>query len=252
MTREQMMIYMDLLDDTFIEEANPKNSKNRKRKQFHTAMMRFCAAAACLLLMIGGVFYLMRDLAHTVTPPITTEEIIFEVKPQGYVHFDKSLEECITEADYIVRGTVSEIKAAVLEDGYELSSETPDEALRQAIQKIYTPVSFVPQKIYKSAAIASLAELVPQINYPLSLKCRYGTYEGYRLSPMDTQIILEENREYILFLYVNNAGYLSVWHQPSLVIRDDGTFSSLMSNALYDNFENVDEVLAFFETLVSE
>ena len=34
MTRERMIVYMDLLDDTFIEEASPENTKDRKRKQF--------------------------------------------------------------------------------------------------------------------------------------------------------------------------------------------------------------------------
>ena len=255
---EKILLAMDLLDDTLIAEASPENAKNIKRRKTHTAAVHIGAIAACLLLIAGGISFVNHESVHT-TPPTVTENIIYEVKPQAYVKFEKTLEECVAEADFIVHGSVSEIKAAILEDGYELSSAMSEDALRQSIRRIYTPISFVPDTIYKTTTITSSetaysdpTECIPQIDQPLSLKGRYGTYQGYRLSPMSTQILLEEDQEYILFLYINPTGSLSIWHQPSLVIRADGTFSSLMSNTLYDDFESVDEILAYFEALASE
>ena len=103
MTREQMIVYMDLLDDTFIEEAKPKNSKNRKRKQFHTAMMRFCAAAACLLLIVGGII-IMRLLSRTDDPFTAQIKAIPAVDAPLYVSFE-TLDEMIetTHANLIIR-----------------------------------------------------------------------------------------------------------------------------------------------------
>ena len=56
MTREQMMIYMDLLDETFIAEASPENVKKIKGKRMRRAVLRIGALAASICLLVSVLF----------------------------------------------------------------------------------------------------------------------------------------------------------------------------------------------------
>ena len=57
MTREQMMIHMELLDETFIAEASPEHAKKIKGKRVRRAVLRIGSIAACLCLLISVLFF---------------------------------------------------------------------------------------------------------------------------------------------------------------------------------------------------
>ncbi|MBQ8578957.1 MAG: hypothetical protein IJ449_13485 [Clostridia bacterium] len=234
-------------------------------------MKRYLAFMLTILVMLTVCAC---QTSESINPVSEESEILYEVKTQSYTIFNKSLEECVEEADYIVYGTVSEIETALLETGYTLSVDmidnVADDELVSTIRKIYTPISFVPQVVYKtpeadmtagefdiSESVENSAVLyTSEINEgrtdgTIPLRGRYGEYNGFKFSANTNRVLMEEGKEYILFLYVNNQGTVSVWHQPSILINEDGTYQSLMNNQeIYSDFDNIDEIITYFESLM--
>lgn len=78
MTREQMMIYMDLLDETFIAEASPEHAKKIKGKRVRRAILRIGSIAACLCLLVSVLFIRQRMTSSDTgrTPDIVSSYTI--------------------------------------------------------------------------------------------------------------------------------------------------------------------------------
>ena len=199
---------------------------------------------------------------ETCIPKETDSEILFEVKQESYILLEKDLKECIEETLYIVEGYVSSIGDSRLEDGFSLPHTAADAAemskasvktLSETIRQIYTPITFIPEKIYKSPkqnnTQTAFDSLSAEEDSFIALKGRYGTCQGYRFSPNSKRVLMEEGKNYILFLYIND-GNIHVWHQPSLALASDGTFRSLMNNPdLYTDFKDAAEIRAYFSAL---
>lgn len=118
MTREQMIVYMGLLDEKYIAEADPTNAKNIKRKKQRGTVLRFGSIAACLILIVGAMFYLNRESEYT-KPPRTIIKTYGYLEPMGMQIADVNHYEAVTElSSQIVLCSVSNlVEVTVTETG---------------------------------------------------------------------------------------------------------------------------------------
>lgn len=251
MTREQMIVYMDLLDETFIEEASPENSKYWKRKQFHTAMIRYGATAACLLLLIGGII-IMRYLSRTEDLFIAQIKAIPAEDAPLYASFE-SLDEMIetTHANLIIRCTVSNRGDSVVFDPWGIYKEddlTADATASAAAQKcLSTPYTLTVNDCY----LGTLA-----IDEEITYYAPYGILDTYAYRRAGVPIF-EIGEECILILRAEEINdeivyYLS--YTPDSVYFIDSTSEEIVkeTSLFYPYRNDVSALETHIRTLISE
>ncbi len=167
-----------------------------------------------------------------------TEEILYENNRSAWVQFTKTLEECVEETDCIVRGTVTEIADGADAYGYQSFTFAP------------TDVYLCAGTDSDSLTLDALDTLLPDDmigdDHMITLR---GRFEGAR-STDRSRVPVEEGGEYILFLCDwENTGW-RYWTQPSLRLCEDGSVRPLIRyKNIYEDFEDADAVIAYFEAL---
>ena len=96
MKREKMIQYMDLLDEKYIAEADPANAKNIRNKKIRSTVLRYGSLAACIVVVLCGIFWLNREPAYT-KPQRNIVETFGYIEPMGSQVADVNNYEAITE-----------------------------------------------------------------------------------------------------------------------------------------------------------
>ncbi len=96
MKREKMIQYMDLLDEKYIIEADPANAKNIRSKRIRGTILRIGSLAACMAVVLCGIFWLNREPAYT-KPQRNIVETFGYIEPMGDMIADVNNYEAITE-----------------------------------------------------------------------------------------------------------------------------------------------------------
>jgi len=96
MKREKMIQYMDLLDEKYIAEADPANAKNIRNKKIRSTVLRYGSLAACMVVVLCGIFWLNREPAYT-KPQRNIVETFGYIEPMGSQVADVNNYEAITE-----------------------------------------------------------------------------------------------------------------------------------------------------------
>ncbi len=168
------------------------------------------------------------------------------VKPSVSIIKMTSLEECVSNADLIIRGTVSEIGEVFLADGYEIKENMTEKEKYDLTQAIRTPYTFLVKDVYKNTSGRALGETLTFNGY-------HGTYNNeYRLYSLEPFESFKENSEYVLFINAKNDNY-SIYYQPSFEICENEEISFLFpSTPLYKDVHDSTSAINSIKAIISE
>lgn len=174
------------------------------------------------------------------------------LKLQNDMRFYNTIEECIDEADFIVRCTVEEIGEAYL-NGNPPTPDTSDESsVSDYIRSIRTPIILEISDIYY-AVTDSDTDILTVIEYR-------GTYNGYTLE--NSFPTYEKGHEYILFIKQAPDGETNIiMHQGSVEVSEtssssfganserDSAVSPMFNEYIFEGFDTVSDIAEAVEKI---
>lgn len=179
------------------------------------------------------------------TPNSTTGDTV-TLRLQNSVHYYDTIDECINDADFIVKCTVSAIGETYLNGNPSLPEESDEEALNAYIRSIRTPIVLEINDIYYDST-DSLGDRLTVLEYR-------GTYNGYTLENQFPHY--EEGKEYILFIKQAPDGETNIiMHQGSVEIsstpttffavnsENSGTLSPMFNVDIFEDINTTSDIV---------
>lgn len=167
------------------------------------------------------------------------------LKLQNDIRFYDTIDECINEADFIIKCTVSEIGETYLNGNPPLPDESDESSVNDCIRSIRTPIILDINDIYY-ADTDSLSDSLTVIEYR-------GTYNGYTLE--NCFPTYEEGHEYILFIRQAPDGETNIiMHQGSVEVshtsfsifgigsETDCAISPMFNKDIFENLDTVSDI----------
>lgn len=209
---------------------------------------------SCILSIVSltSLFSCAHDMQSDVTEE--TEFDGFYVQPSAYIQLEESLSDCIEKADLIVMGTITNVGTAFLPENLSLHARMSDMERKDVVAQIQTPVTCSVQTVYKNNSTSGdvTTYALEEDNSTLTWNETYGVIDNaYKLYPLENQIELQKNMTCVLFIKIIN-GKFHILHQPSILLKEDGQFQSLLSNnELYTNCDGNETAIALIQELLN-
>lgn len=247
---KKMIQFMDLLDEKFIAESDPANAKNIRSKKIRGTILRYGSIAACLVMVLGGIFWLNREPAYT-KPQRNIVETFGYIEPMGSQIADVNNYEAITElSSQIVLCEVKElVDVTVTETGlfsfrYEIEILDILLDVGDRLQTGDTVQITSSEGILKALDAAALIADTPRAKKLGILQGEY-TEEDYIISSTWDAIPIEVGNCYLMYLdddYLESEGvyaesgrsYLYEYHNQTVYSGRNMTKSESNLSAILD------------------
>ena len=244
MTSEQLYEAIGMISEDHIAEAD----KAPKRRS--SAWIRLSAAVIgiCLILVVIPIVsrYKNPSIQPHEPPPAETEYTLIFPYTEYLIHFWDSLSEPVAEADLIVVATAEEIGDTYFANGRKVWDNMFEMDVLADGDHIRTPITFRISEVLKSKGDTAYTN-----GDTLLIAENYGRAGQYFYLPMEGIIPFEEDCEYILFLSFY-SGEFHVHSQESVLIKEDGTLSSLFKNdKLYADCEGKEDAIAKIKAILN-
>jgi len=250
MNRNLIFDALDYVDDDLLREVEALRM-NKKVSRIQP-WIKWASMAACFCIIAGGVlvWQQMYDSAETETtaegnmgdvemiPEYTDEEDGSDsgdriYKQEVSIKWFESLGDCMKNADFVLTCTIQEIGEAYAENSVDSIGMPGGSGELDYIRSIRTPITLVIENVFYDSTNA--------LGKTLTVTENCGTVGRYTLeSPFP---MLEEGKNYLLFIAQAPDGETNVMIGQASVLLDGENFMPLMNENVYSAWKTMEELL---------